>query len=448
MKSKKKFLSSKLINEHNFVHGVDFYGSYLAIKNDFVINVYDDIEYLLKNEFFQKNKNVLFKIDENELCLFQNIEKKILQIHDISFKSELSVKSMISLNASDNCDNKLSSDFDLCDVTNLDNIHDFGDKINMPYNSSINSMTLNSDSWCSSRSSHTSVNSDDNTISTDSDDETQAEKVDADEDENEDESEYDDSDEIEVNITIPKFPVQVISMEYCEDTLDNLILEDNLSNDEWYSILMQIIMILITYQKAFEFTHNDLHTNNVMYVQTNRKYIYYKYKNKQYRVPTFGRIMKIIDFGRSIYKFNGKVFCSDSYKNGGDAASLYNIEPYLNKKKPILEPNFSFDLCRLACAIFDFIVDDVENMQNKIDGPIQKLIYEWCLDDNGLHMLYKTNGQDRYPEFKLYKMIARCVHNHTADAQLLRPEFMQFEFNEKAKNINIINIDDIHSYAN
>ena len=226
-------------------------------------------------------------------------------------------------------------------------------------------------------------------------------------------------------------------------------MEDKLTNEEWYSILMQIIMILITYQKAFAFTHNDLHTNNVMYTQTDQKFIYYQYKNKTYRVPTFGRIIKIIDFGRSIYKFNGKVFCSDSYKTGGDAASQYNIEPYLNEKKPRLEPNFSFDLCRLACAIFDFIVDDVDEPidKNKIDDPIQKLIHEWCLDDKGFHMLYKTNGQERYPEFKLYKMIARCVHNHTPDAQLERPEFKQFEFHGKVKNINsLINIDNIPSY--
>jgi len=237
-------------------------------------------------------------------------------------------------------------------------------------------------------------------------------------------------------------------MEYCENTFDDLILNEDLSQEEWYSAFMQIIMILITYQKAFAFTHNDLHTNNVMYIQTNVKYIYYQYKNKQYKVPTFGRIIKIIDFGRSIYKFNGKVFCSDSYKEGEDAASLYNIEPYFNIKKPKLEPNFSFDLCRLACAIFDFIVEDIDNSENKIDDPIQKLIHEWCLDDKGLHMLYKTNGQDRYPEFKLYKMIARCVHNHTPDAQLERPEFKQFEFHGKIKKMNILNIDDIPSYIN
>ena len=126
-------------------------------------------------------------------------------------------------------------------------------------------------------------------------------------------------------------------MEKCENTLDYLILSKDISTDEWYSIFMQIIMILITYQKAFSFTHNDLHTNNVMYNTTTKKYIYYLHNKKYYKVPTFGRLFKIIDFGRSIYKYNDNIFCSDSFKRGNDAASQYNCEPYLNNKLLHLE---------------------------------------------------------------------------------------------------------------
>ncbi|NCA20779.1 MAG: signal recognition particle-docking protein FtsY, partial [Crocinitomicaceae bacterium] len=43
---------------------------------------------------------------------------------------------------------------------------------------------------------------------------------------------------------------------------------------------------------------------------------------------------------------------------------------------------------------------------------LQKVIAQWCLDDNGKNVLYKRNGQERYPDFKLYKMIARTVHRH------------------------------------
>ena len=133
---------------------------------------------------------------------------------------------------------------------------------------------------------------------------------------------------------LQQFPVQIICMEQCDNTIDYLIDNGKLSEDQWFSALMQIIMILITYQKMFSFTHNDLHTNNIMYVPTNNKFIYYYYNKKHYKVPTYGKIYKIIDFGRAIYKFNGKIFCSDSFQIGGDAATQYNTEPFFNENKP------------------------------------------------------------------------------------------------------------------
>ena len=59
--------------------------------------------------------------------------------------------------------------------------------------------------------------------------------------------------EDKINATIEKFPVQVICLENCENTFDNLILSNELSEDEWFSAFMQIIMILISYQKAIRF---------------------------------------------------------------------------------------------------------------------------------------------------------------------------------------------------
>ena len=53
----------------------------------------------------------------------------------------------------------------------------------------------------------------------------------------------------------------------------------DISKNEWASCLFQIIMILITYQKVFEFTHNDLHTNNIMYQKTDRKFMNYKFND-------------------------------------------------------------------------------------------------------------------------------------------------------------------------
>ena len=255
------------------------------------------------------------------------------------------------------------------------------------------------------------------------------------------------SDEV-VNTDIFNFPIQIICLEQMENTLDSLLEDEDkeLSNGEWGSCLFQIIMMLITYQKIFDFTDNDLHTNNIMYIETNRRYINYKYNNTYYRVPTYGKIYKIIDFGRSIYKFKGKIICSDSYHPKGDAATQYNFEPYFNENKPRLNPNKSFDLCRLACSLYDYFAEDI--IENTKD-PIAKLIIEWTKDDKDRNILYKNNGEERYPDFKLYKMIVRTVHNHIPEKQLKKEIFKKYiSSKRKIKNGKIINIDIMESMIN
>jgi hypothetical protein len=458
------YLSSQLISNHNFIHGVDYYGSFLGIKNEFVINIFDDIDYLNNSEFFTKNKNILFKVDDYE-HLFKNdknLLKPITIQHNTSANSQLSIKSFNndlfsnifeeSLEINENNETNEIMDetqtsllMDLIDV----NLLDKNDKTHV---------TLKSNSTCSSRSSYTDNSCTDeecdNCDSFNDENEEKKNSTDINEyykeeikDDTSTSSNSENDEEERIDAVIPKFPVQVITMEYCENTFDDLILNEELSPEEWYSAFMQIIMILLTYQKAFNFTHNDLHTNNVMYNTTDKKFIFYCYKKKYYKVPTFGRMFKMIDFGRSIYKFDGKLFCSDSFQIGGDAATQYNTEPYLNEKKPRLEPNFSFDLCRLACSIFDYVIDDFEEIKDitNCKDPIKRLIVEWCLDDKGINMLYKNNGSDRYPDFKLYKMISRCVHNHTPQAQLQRPEFDLFsKFKGEIPN-DVIDIDKIPS---
>ena len=261
------------------------------------------------------------------------------------------------------------------------------------------------------------------------------------------------SDEVEVSVLIKKFPVQIIALEACEDTLDSLI-ETDISYAEIVAALMQIIMTLITYQKVFHLTHNDLHTNNVMYIRTEKPYIYYRYESAYYKVPTFGRIYKIIDFGRGIYKYKGHHLVSDSFDKEGDAATQYNMEPFLNDKKPRLDPNYSFDLCRLACSLFDvFVPEDEKDLDSEarrvsnpnLYNPVKDLIEDWCKDDKDRNVLYKTHGEERYPSFKLYKMIARTVHRHTPEAQLQRDIFSNYKASRKSlpRKAKIVDIDKI-----
>ena len=297
------------------------------------------------------------------------------------------------------------------------------------------SKSRKTDSTCSSRSSNTNSGDTVDGASDLDDDENQEDSASSN-------SSSDNSSDVEINSFIYDFPIQVICLECMDDTLDSLLSEEKeMNNDEWQSCLFQIVITLIAYQKVFDFTHNDLHTNNIMFQKTDKKFIYYRYNQTYYKVPTFGRVFKIIDFGRAIYKYKGQVMCSDSYHSKGDAATQYNCEPYFNSKKPRLEPNPSFDLCRLACSLFDYFIEDMDDID--VSDPLVKLILQWTQDDKDRNILYKKNGDERYPDFKLYKMIARTVHNHNPQKQLENAFFNKFIIGRKkvGKKVKLVDID-------
>ena len=373
------YLSSNLLTKENFVHGIGFYGSYLGIKRKFKYNIEDEIEQLHNSTFFYENNNKLYTLNKelnNTSSSQKNRQKLVLEDETIPICFEDIVCSFPEKE---------------CKPDVLEVIEDLNvvNELNLE-------QTVRSDSESSDSSSQSSNTGTDYT------------------------DELDSSDEFDscygLTAEINQFPVQVIALEKCNDTLDSLLI-DSISPEEITSALMQVIMTLIVYQKNFQFTHNDLHTNNIMYVETNEEFLYYTHNNVNYKVPTYGRIYKIIDFGRAIYTFEGKRFVSDSFHPDGDAATQYNIEPFLDASKPVLEPNYSFDLCRLACSMLDIIPDDT---------PVYELVEEWCLDDKKRNVLYKKNGEERYPDFKLYKMIARTVHAHTPEAQLVKPIFNKY----------------------
>jgi hypothetical protein len=424
------FLCSKLLHTHCFLHGVDYYGSFLGIQKKFKMNIIDDLDYLSSSDHFKQNLNKQFFLTNIVIDEFMNFGSR-------SNKQKLIIDN-------ENIHNITAIEIDGLESNLLTNLEETTEVV---YEKTNNNSKSNS-------STNSSNNSDSN-YST--------EESDSDNDDDDDEHNnngWETSSETDSNssfnesakyVYINKFPVQLICLEKCNGTLDELFESGKIVENEASSILFQIVMILITYQKAFHFTHNDLHTNNIMFINTDIEFLFYRYKNTTYKVPTYGKIYKLIDFGRGIYRFQGKSFCSDSFSIGGDASTQYNFEPYLNENKPRLDPNYSFDLCRLGCSIYDFIIDsdspeDIENFDE-----LQKTIYRWCTDDNGKNILYMSNGDERYPGFKLYKMIARSVHNHLPEDQLNYDYFKQFKLSpKKSKNIDreaFMDIDAIPSYV-
>ena len=436
------FLSSLLLNQHYFINGIDFYGSYIGLKHGFKVNIEEELSMIHQSDFYQLHKDEKIKI-------LGNIDNYLYNINDSrNYKDKLTIKSNDSLNnilTIDTMDEEIN---DIFTTSSLDTTQDITPLTELNISIHNNDTTdinkedkcNNTNSSCSNCSSRSSITDDNNSESDNSDSET--DNSDSDSITNSESTCSDNSSEEELHAELDIFPVNMIALEKCDITFDKYIVNQDISNAEMCAGLMQIIMTLVTYQKCFKLTHNDLHTNNIMLCPTEKQHIIYQYENKCYKVPTFGHIYKIIDFGRAIYTFKGQTYYSDSFSKEGDATTQYNSPPFYNDEKTKVEPNYSFDLCRLACSMFDLVVDDDKDIAS-LDDPLCNLIVDWCKDDKGRNVLYKTNGEERYPGFKLYKMIARTVHNNIPSKQLERDIFSIYRIakNKVNKKTRVVNID-------
>lgn len=411
--------------ESKFIHTVEYYGSFLGIKNNLDINVADDVDYLMNSDFFNKHIKVLFHSEYLEDImkddeLSEKSGNRVMNIEIIDEDVSQNIENIIEEPCENIIDDILIENIELIDIIPEESEESIKSEIN---------------SLCSSRTSET--------------DETNDDRSEEGQDGSKDSfSESDMESEIEhIKLTINRYPVEISVIEKCENTLDTL-LENNISDNELMSALFQIVMILTTYQKCYWLTHNDLHTNNIMFNTTDKKFIFYKHKEITYKIKTYGRIYKIIDYGRSIYKYRNMTFCSSHFQKGEDADTQYNFGTFYNDKLKSIPPNFSFDLTRLGVSIFDYIFEQVDDIKKTIKNrPIAALIHNWCLDDNGKNIIYKTDGTLRYENFKLYKMIARTVHNKVPSEQIKSPQFKNFITKENplknTGNSLFVNIDEL-----
>lgn len=201
------------------------------------------------------------------------------------------------------------------------------------------------------------------------------------------------------------FPCQNFFIEPLEGTIEDFLKDkDNVNISLLQSCLFQTAFALAYLQKHFQFTHNDLHINNIMYKSTEKSYIYYKFNNTYFKVPTHGYIFKIIDFGRSIFTFHKKQYFNDSFKKHGEAGGQYDL-PYdkllFPLKEKIVKPNFHFDLCRLSITILDEL-----NYSNneETSEPFFQYLYSLTYDESN-QSLYEL-----YDDFDLYISIAKYAN--------------------------------------
>jgi hypothetical protein len=415
------YITSQL-KKQGFQHGIELYDSYICIKNNFEIDIADDFEYIGDSNFFNEKLNQLFHFKDEYISSIFKKDSKLEPIQiseediDLDFDNIESEDKTLEEKVEEKLDEKLDEI-----VLELDDL-----KIDTDENDdTIQCKNINNDE----------DNSDVDYSDEEDINETEWE-TDDEEDEEGEEDEYEDDessfhgsmeDELQkLILVINQIPTQVIAIEKCQNTFDSLLDVNDIKIEELESAIFQIIVILYVYQNIFKFTHNDLHTNNIMFVPTDQEFLTYKIKGQVFKIPSFGRLFKIIDFGRAIYTVNDKIVCSDSFSENGMAHTQYNFEPFYNSNKPMIHPNYSFDLCRLACSMLDFIIDDLDDLEKFKEIPIYNLIISWIYDDNGINILYKRNGEERYPDFKLYKMISRIVHNHVPEKQFEHSCFKKF----------------------
>jgi len=231
-------------------------------------------------------------------------------------------------------------------------------------------------------------------------------------------------------------PVNYCFMERLDETLDDLLesTEHAVSEEELLSILFQVAFGLAVANKCYSFVHNDLHSDNILFQSTKEIYIYYgvketktketetvngpkKSKYKYYRIPTFGKVSKIIDFARATFKINNKWIFSDVFMPNGEAAGQYKFpdcpeeqywgEDFIGAD----EPNPSFDLARLARSIKHQV--HIKSVYN--------LLKKWSKSDDGSNML------DKEDDFELYVDIAKNCHNAVPKNVLQDKIFKKFE---------------------
>ena len=209
-------------------------------------------------------------------------------------------------------------------------------------------------------------------------------------------------------------PVQITLMEQCTGTFYKLLM-NNPEQEKHLAWLTQIIFALAYAQRNFAFTHNDLHGNNVMYVPYDKEYLYYNCSGNIYRVPTYGYLIKLIDFerGTSSIKVTGmkepKQFMSDHFSLDEEAGGQYNFEPFYNSKFQVIKPNPSFDLARLSTSLFWDLFPEGPNHEEYKSNPIFEMLVRWTNSSEGGSLLFGKDvpNHDRYHGFHLYKAIAR-----------------------------------------
>jgi hypothetical protein len=441
-------------------HCVLFYGSFTGISKSYQYNITNEYDTYRQCRWFWKGMEshsakivIQHDIDSEDIPNYEDIYKEITTC---PFDDDEELE-------------QLDKSVEQVDNTDVESVKSFTfDNIEEEVENSKNIFEINKNITNSSlKKSHADKNKNESEIDNDSGSDDGSDGSDGSYDGSYDGSDNgsngsNDSDEtvqldLDICLEIPNMPIIIIKQEAHEGIMDSLIDEDEIDGHErnsqgwelrWIAWLFQVIAALTFLQSAICFTHNDLHSNNILWRATDKKYLYYKIKDGSvWRIPTYGKIFSIIDFGRAIFRLGNHLWVSDDHWPDQDASDQYNFGPFFDHNKPKNVPNPSFDLCRLAVSLIDGLFDDPPSKKKGKNIPIMSqddswkvyetksqlynLLWSWTVDNTGRTIYEDKDGNERYDGFDLYIRIAHDVHNAIPREQLHRPVFQQFIWKNK-----------------
>lgn len=197
-------------------------------------------------------------------------------------------------------------------------------------------------------------------------------------------------------------PIYLIANEVVRYDIDYLQYKNLINYEMIISITFQIFGSILTMYSIFGIKHNDLHLGNIMFKPTKEKYLYYKFNNIYYKVPTYGFIVKIIDWGRGTYKFNSTFGNNNIYNGPGECFEQY-VYPRINNKGryPIeIDKNPWTDIIMISqCFLNEFNKElkdtDLERFMLKIITTTDKNCLEVC------HLKWEIYVEITNSEFKI-----------------------------------------------
>jgi hypothetical protein len=416
-------LLSQLREQNLSPHFVKFYGALVAKADKYCYNISEEFQSYKATKWFWKN---LGNGDNFKLKIYSSEKKRFLNDDELApfmLKPE-EVELLKDDDDDDGADG--DDDYENNDGDLLENIPIFGTSLSNNDVGSVHSTDLELDESASVRSilrvspsNHTIGNSDDG-----------------------------DDDDVEHDIyaEFKNMPVMLIFMEKLQGVMDDLVDDKNFTEDMWIAWLLQVIFALTQAQSFIDLYHNDLHGNNILFTPTDVEFHYYRTKDGQiWKVPTFGKVFCLIDFGRGIFRAQGQSIISDDFFEGNEAAGQYNFGAIRDPKEPAIVPNPSFDLVRLAVSIFDALFDEkpAEKTGPMVSilskegsfivketvSPLYNLLWSWMIDIHGRNILRDEDGAERFPGFDLYKHIAAHCKAGVPRDQIRKPIFEKFKFN-------------------